>query len=317
MIRRIVLISGLIVLAILAAGCLTTPWEGTTQTEKAGSGADYEITLLSGGGGSSPAWSGVFPERAQTPAPVPAADGYQDLAADQMIIKTSTIHLEVRNVTAALDPIRGIATAHGGYTGSLSLNTQYGDRLYGSVTIRIPAREFESVIAEIKMLGTLKSESLSAEDVTEEYVDLQARRTALANQLAQYTRIMEKAENVSEILEVQTQIERVQVEIDRIDGRLKYLDNRVEYATITVTLTEPEPVGGREGFSLISVINEGIAGFLAVVAGLIIILISVIPLIILAVVAYLVYRWWKGRKAPAMKQPEQKEERKEQRPPGQ
>ncbi len=72
----------------------------------------------------------------------------------------------------------------------------------------------------------------------------QAQRTALANQLAQYNRIMEMAENVSEILEVQTQIERVQVELDRINGRLKYLDNRVDYATITVTLQEPEPVGG-------------------------------------------------------------------------
>lgn len=316
MIRRIVLISGLIMLAILAAGCLTTPWEGNFASGGEKSDTQYEVYPLSGGSGSSPSWSGVFSERAQTPAPVPAVGGYQDLAADQMIIKTSQIRLEVRNVTAALDPIRSIASIHGGYTGSLSVDTQYGDRLYGSVTIRIPAREFESAITEIKMLGTLKSESLSAEDVTEEYVDLQARRTALANQLAQYTRIMEKAENVSEILEVQTQIERVQVEIDRIDGRLKFLDNRVEYATITVTLTEPEPVGGREGFSLISAINAGIAGFLAVVAGLVIILISAIPLIILAGVVYLVYRWWKGRRGPAMKQPEQKEEAKEQRPPG-
>ena len=317
MIRRIVLISCLLVLALLCAGCLTTPWDGAFTTGGEKSGADYETFTISSGAGSSPAWSGIFPERAATPALVPAADSYQDLAADQMIIKTSEIRLEVQDVTEALDPIRSIATAHGGYTGSLLVNTQYGDRLYGSATIRVPAREFESAIAEIKMLGTLKSESLSAEDVTEEYVDLQARRTALANQLAQYTRIMEKAENVSEILDVQTQVERVQVEIDRIDGRLKYLDNRVEYATITVTLTEPEPVGGREGFSIISVINEGIVGFLAVTAGLVIILISIIPLIILGAVAYLIYRLWRGRRGQVKKQAKEKEEKKEEHPPGQ
>ena len=316
MIRRVILIAGLLVLALLCAGCLTTPWEGgyTTGVEK--SGADYEIYPMSSGAGSSPVWSGIFPERAATPALVPAADSYQDLEADQMIIKTSQIRLEVQNVTAALDPIRSIATAHGGYLGSLLVNTQYGDRLYGSATIRVPAREFESAIDEIKALGTLKSESLSAEDVTEEYVDLQARRTALATQLAQYTRILEKAGNVSEILEVQVQIERVQVEIDRIDGRLKFLDNRVEYATITVTLTEPEPVGGREGFSFISVINEGIAGFLAVTSGLVIILISVIPLIILGAAIYGLYRWWKRRKEPVKKQGEEKGEKKEEHPPG-
>jgi len=307
MIRRIVLISCFLVLVLLCAGCLTTPWEENSAGSGEKSGAQYV---------SYPGSSGLFSEEARSPAPVAAADGYQDLAADQMIIKTSQIRLEVQNVTEALDPIRSIATTHGGYTGSLSVNTQYGDRLYGSVTIRIPAHGFESAIAEIKMLGTLKSESLSAEDVTEEYVDLQARRTALANQLAQYTRIMEKAENVSEILEVQTQIERVQVEIDRIDGRLKYLDNRVDYATITVTLAEPEPVGGREGFSLISVINEGIAGFLTVVAGLVIILISIIPLVILGVVVYLLYRWWKGRKGQVKKQAETLQEKKEEHPPG-
>jgi len=313
MIRRIVLISGLLVLGLLCAGCLTTPWEDNSATN------GEKLSELSGG---SPGLSGIFSGNGRSSAPLPAgtpvADYSGELTADQMIIKTSQIHLEVQNVTAALDPVRSVATVHGGYVGSLSVYTQYGDRLYGTVTIRVPAREFESAVAEIKILGTLKSESLSAEDVTEEYVDLQARRTALASQLAQYTRILEKAENVSDILEVQVQIERVQVEIDRIDGRLKYLDNRVEYGTITVTLTEPEPVGGREGFSVISVINEGIAGFLAVTAGLVIILISVVPLIILGAAVYGLYRWWKGRKGQ-MKLPEEKEKekKKEETPPGQ
>ncbi|NYT21728.1 MAG: DUF4349 domain-containing protein [Methanomicrobiales archaeon] len=316
MIRRSVLLGVFLVMVLLSAGCLTTPWEGDFATGSEKSDGQYETSPISLMSGNSPGWSGIVPDRTQTPALVPAAERYPDLAANQMIIKTSQIRLEVQNVTATLDPIRSIATIHGGYVGSLSVNTQYADRLYGTVTLRIPAREFEAAIAEIKMLGTLKSESLSAEDVTEEYVDLQARRTALANQLVQYTRIMEKAENVSEILDVQIQIERVQVEIDRIDGRLKYLDNRVEYATITVTLTEPEPVGGREGFSFISAINEGIAGFLAVTAGLVVILISIIPLVILGAVVYLVYRWWKRRKGQAAKQPDVRQETREEQPPG-
>ena len=199
----------------------------------------------------------------------------------------------------------------------MSVNTRDGNRMYAVLTMRVPAQAFDSAITEIKALGSLKSESLSASDVTEEYVDLQARRSALASQLTQYNRVMEKAENVSEILQVQVQIERVQVEIDRIDGRLKYLDNRVDYATITVTLEEPEPVGGGEGISLISVINESIAGFLAVTAGLIIILISIIPLIILGIIAYVIYRWWKGRKGAIQKIPEERDKKNEGNPPGQ
>lgn len=306
MIRRIVLIASLLVLVLLCAGCLTTPWDGDTAT------LDEQSAPSSAG-------SGFFSGNTRYPVPtvVPTyAPGYTgDMVTDQKIIRTASVNLEVGNVTTTLDPLKGIAIAHGGYIGSMSVNTQYNDRLYAVLTMRVPAGEFDSTITAIKTLGTLKSESLSADDVTEEYVDLQARRTALSSQLAQYNRIMEKAENVSEILEVQVQMERVQVELDRIDGRLKYLDNRVDYGTITVTLEEPEPVGGGEKFSIVSVINESIAGFLTVTAGLIIILISIIPLIILGIIAYAIFRWWKRRKGEKQKVPEEK--RKEGNPPGQ
>jgi hypothetical protein len=306
MIRRIVLITSLLVLVLLCAGCLTTPWDGDTAT------LDEQYAPSSAG-------SGIFSGNARYPAPtvVPTyAPGYTgDLEIDQKIIRTASVNLEVGNVTTTLGPLKGIATAHGGYIGSMSVNTQYSDRLYAVLTMRVPAGEFDSTITEIKNLGTLKSESLSADDVTEEYVDLQAQRTALSSQLAQYNRIMERADNVSEILEVQVQIERVQIELDRIDGRLKYLDNRVDYGTITVTLEEPEPVGGGERFSVVSVINESITGFLTVAAGLVIILISIIPVIILGIIAYVIYWWLKKRKGEKEKVPEAK--KKEGNPPGQ
>jgi len=312
MIRPVVLISSLLVLLLVCSGCLTTPGEGNsaTQGEKVGSQSD-----------SYPGSPSIFSENSLPSIPVPTAapfaDNSWDLATDQKIIRTSQINIEIKNVTTTLDPLKSIASAHGGYIGSMSVNTRDGNRMYAVLTMRVPAQAFDSAITEIKALGSLKSESLSASDVTEEYVDLQARRSALASQLTQYNRVMEKAENVSEILQVQVQIERVQVEIDRIDGRLKYLDNRVDYATITVTLEESEPVGGGEGISLISVINESIAGFLAVAAGLIIILISIIPLIILGIIAYVIYRWWKGRKGAIKKLPEEKDKKNEGNPPGQ
>ncbi len=311
MIRRVVLYSILLVLVMVCAGCLTTPSGENSFMPAEKSGVQSE---------SYPGSSGIFSgeSRSSLPTPVPTftADYSGNLATDQKIIRTSQVSLEVGNVTATLEPLRNIAIAHGGYLGSLSVNSQYGDRLYAVLTMRVPSREFDSAIAEIKPLGILRSESLSADDVTEEYVDLQAQRAALANQLTQYNRIMERAENVSEILEVQTQIERVQVGIDRIDGRLKYLNNRVDYATITVTLQEAEPVGGRDGYSIISVINDGISGFLAVTAGLVILIISIIPLIILGVIAYLVYRWWQKRKGPVQKVPGEKEKKNELSPPG-
>ena len=287
MTRRILLVSCLLLFALACAGCLSAPWDSDTVK------IDEQFAPSTSGSGIP---SRITPYPVSTIVPTYAPGYAADLEADQKIIRTGSLNLEVENVSSTLDPLKRIAALHGGYIGSMSVNTQYGNRLYASLIIRIPAGEFDGTVSDIKALGTLKSESLSADDVTEEYVDLQARRNALASQLVQYNRIMERAENVSEILEVQVQIERVQVELDSIDGRLKYLDNRIDYGTITVTLVEPEPVGRGEEFSLVSVLNEGIQGFLAVTGGLIIILISIIPLILLGIIAYILYWIWRKRK---------------------
>lgn len=283
MTRRVVL-SLFILAAILVAlsGCISPQFSGSTPSYT----RTDEVAIQEADEG----WYAPSAAYSKT-----ANVGYD--TADQMIVQTSSIDLEVQDVTGALDSITSIATAHGGYIGSMSVNTRSGDRLYGLATMRVPASSFDPVIGEIKKLGAVKSQSLQADDVTEEYIDLQARRDALAGQLVQYQRIMEKAENVSEILEVQQAIERVQIELDRIDGRLKYLDNRVDYATITVSVHEPEGVGTGGGFSITSVINDGIAGLLAVTAGIVIVVISLVPFIILAGIAYLVYRVWKRRQA--------------------
>lgn len=302
MIRPVVLASSLLILALICAGCITAPQEDNSATQ----GENYP--------GSTGSLSGKPHSNAPVPSVTPVAGSSWDPAVDQKIIKTSYITIEVPNVTTAIDQLKTVVTAHGGYIGSMTVNSRDGNRLYAVMTMRVPAREFDAAVAGVKPLGTLKSESLSAEDVTEEYVDLQAERSAYANQLAQYNRIMERAVNVSEVLAVQVQIERVQVELDRIDGRMKYLDNRVDYGTITVTLEEPQPVGGGGGISCISVINESIAGFLAVAAGLVIILVSIIPLIIVGAIATAIYRWWKGRKN--MAKTEQGEKKEGGNPPG-
>jgi hypothetical protein len=140
-------------------------------------------------------------------------------------------------------------------------------------------------------------------DVTEEYVDLSARKTALTDQMEQYRRLLAKGETVEEILKVQVEIERVRVELDRLQGRLNYLDSRIDLATLTVNLQEPEPVGGETGFSFVSAVNEGIAGFLGMISALVILVFTLLPVAILAVIVYAVFRWYRKRKGGAVSAP--------------
>jgi hypothetical protein len=218
------------------------------------------------------------------------------------IIKTASVSLEVKDVTGAVETLSGIVVAKGGYLSSTNIQKSYNDRLSGTVVLRIPQAEFENTLAGVKAIGTVKSISTQGEDVTEEYVDLQAQKTSFQNQLAQYNEIMKKAVKISDVIEIQQQIDRVQTELNRLEGRLKYLDSRIDLSTITVNLQEPEPVGGESGHNFISTINEGIAGFLGMIDAIIIIVFTLLPLIIVGAIGYWIYRWKKGRdnsQAPA------------------
>jgi hypothetical protein len=238
------------------------------------------------------------------PIPVPTmAPSYSGSGAstgiDTKIIKTASLTIEVKDVTAAVDSLKAIAVAQGGYLSSTNIQKNYNNRLSGTVVIRIPQAAFENTLSGVKAIGTVRSVSTQGEDVTEEYVDLQAQKTSYQNQLSQYNEIMKRSEKIEDIIKVQAQIDRVQTELNRLEGRLKYLNSRIDLSTITVTVEEPEPVGGESGHNFVSAINEGISGFLGMIDALIIILFTLLPLIILGGVGYGIYKWRRGKAVTA------------------
>ncbi len=195
-------------------------------------------------------------QEAAAPAPAPMAEkrmagGTNPVAtpsgslspSEQKIINTADLSLQVPDVRKAAESVREIASSFDGAIQSSSVSAGREDRYSGVVTVRVPSAKFEETLKAIQSLGKVITSSVTAQDVTEEYVDLDAQKTALTNQLAQYNRILGQAVNVSEILEVQREIERIQVELDRITGKMKYLDNRVAFSTLTIHLSEPESSG--------------------------------------------------------------------------
>jgi hypothetical protein len=275
--------------AIAASGC--TSLTGTAQKSQS---AVYT--------GNS-AWQGLSEERdagssaSMVPAyaPVPYATGTPGMI-ETKIIKTAQVTIEVKDVSASADALKALAARNGGYLSSSNIQRGYNDRLSATVVIRVPQSAFETVIESVKAAGTVKSSSVQGEDVTEEYVDLQAQKTSYQNQLAQYNEIMKKAEKVEDVIKVQEQIDKVQTALDRLDGRIRYLNSRIDLSTITVYLQEPEPVGGDTGHSFVTAINDGIAGFFGMIDGIIVLFFTLLPLIIIGGIGYGLYRWKKGGK---------------------
>jgi hypothetical protein len=215
---------------------------------------------------------------------------------EMKIIKTGQVTIEVARVPAALDQVRDIATANGGYVSSSNVYTSQNDRKTGYVMIRIPAERFEAAMQALAPLGKVLSTSTQRSDVTEEYIDLTIQNESYHNQLENYYRLMDTATEVEDIIQIQQQIDRITMSLNQIEGRLRYLDSQIDLSTITVNLQEPEPVGGETSYNIIAAINAGIAGFFGMISAVIIIIFSVIPLILIGLIVYAAYRYYKKRK---------------------
>jgi hypothetical protein len=282
---------------IAAAGCTgVSPTVSSGALDKSSTSPQSVFVSSSGNAARmSESAGGVVP----VPTAVPTSGASTGI--DTKIIRTAFITVEVKDVTGSVDALKALVTAKGGYLSSSNVQTGYNNRLSGTVVLRIPQAEFENTLAGVKAIGTVKSVSTQGEDVTEQYIDVQAQITSYRNQLAQYNEIMKKAVKVSDVIEIQQQIDQVQTNLNRLEGQLKYLNSRIDMSTITVSLQEPEPVGGESGHNFVTTINEGIAGFFGMIDAIIIILFTLLPVIILGGIGYGIYRWRKGKqpeKAP-------------------
>jgi len=283
---------------IIAAGCTQSVQSGSLQKAV----SPQSSTIYSSD-------NAVRTESASGSAPVPAPfAGSSSLPTtiDTKIIRTAFITLEVRDVTGSVDTLKALVITHGGYLSSSSIQAGYNNQLSGTVVLRVPAAEFENTLAGVKAVGTVKSVSTQGEDVTEQYVDVQAQITSYQNQLSQYNEIMKKAVKVSDVIEIQQQIDQVQTNLNRLQGQLKYLNSRIDMSTITVTLQEPEPVGGSTGYNFVNTINQGIAGFFGMIDAIIIILFTLLPLAVVVGIGYGIYRWRKGKQAAKVPEPTEK-----------
>jgi hypothetical protein len=227
------------------------------------------------------------------PGPAPAEKGASGSLStittrdtEQKIIRSASLSIEVDDFQARSDALGRIVERSDGFiSNSYSYVTDTG-RKRGEITIRVPKDAFLSVISEIEQLGTVQSKQTSGEDVTEEYIDLTARLNNSERQEQRLLEILELADDVEDILDVERELARVRGEIEQLTGRITYLDNRVELATISISLYEPEPIthswGIRDAF------RAAFEGFVSVIRGLIIAIGYVLPLLILVGIAWLI-----------------------------
>lgn len=215
----------------------------------------------------------------------------------QKIIKQASLRFETNDLEETYKQIQTAVKQSQGKVQSDSEGKDYGT-LYRNITIRVPSQNFDNFINTIsKGISYFERKEITAEDVTEQYIDLTTRLKNKRKLEERYLQILQKATKISEILEIEKQISIIREEIEAKEGQLKYLESRVSESTVTIeffkNLPEQEAVQLSYGSKVWTAIKSGFFSL----SSFFISIISIWPFIIIIVVlAYFIRKRIKRKK---------------------
>ncbi|MBV9925695.1 MAG: DUF4349 domain-containing protein [Acidobacteria bacterium] len=246
----------LLMLALAAAAGCGGGSERSAQLASAPSGSAAQSQTAdsaAGGGTNDGIMKTVSLERTEDPATPQPQQGQNAAPVERKVIRNATLTLEVEQPSKAMQRVASIAESRGGFvvtSDSRQQTAARGERPYEIITVelRVPAAQFDAALADIRAAaGSVTAQKITGKDVTEEYIDLEARlrtQRALEDQLMQ---IMKGAHEVSDAISVQKELTNVRTEIERVEGRRRFLENQASLSTISVTLEPPATLIGTKG----------------------------------------------------------------------
>ena len=214
-------------------------------------------------------------------------------AMNRKILRNADLVLEVSDPVVSQRQITSIAESLGGFVvSSESRQLQAGDsgeqKLEINVVVRVAATNFASALEQIRAQGSrVIQEKTTGQDVTEEFIDLEARIKTQKALESQFLEIMKRANKVEDALEVQRQVAEVRTEIEKLEGRKRFLENRASLSTITVSLHTPGAiVVSTSGFR--RNVRDAVADSISVASGIVLFLIRfvivMVPILILIII---------------------------------
>ncbi|MBN1994670.1 MAG: DUF4349 domain-containing protein [Anaerolineae bacterium] len=244
----------------------------------------------------------------------------QAQAETRVIIYTGNMSLVVKDTQEAIKAVTNLAEEKGGYVSGSNIY-QSGPVPRGNITIRVPAELYQETVADLRALAIrVEQESSNSQDVTEEYTDLQARKTNLEYTEEALQELLDERKrtgSTSDILEVYRELTNIRGQIEQIEGRLRYLTNQAALSTISIELIpdvlyQPVSVAGWEPQGVAKEAVQALVVTLQGLANLLIwFLIFLLPLLIIflipVVVIVLIIRWWWKRRQAKNKRQAQAE----------
>lgn len=226
-------------------------------------------------------------------------------AQNSKIIKTGFLSMEMENFYDNLANIKEITLNYGGYVEASDMyviNNNGRDINSARLTLRIPAESFETASAEIKNLGKVTQYSDSTQDVTSQYYDTESRLNTKKIEEKRLLDLLEKAENIEDILAIEKRLSEVRTDIEIFEASLKNMDDVVSYSTLNIDVKEaanttietfnkslPERVAGgfKSSFNFTVRLIEGLILFITYIS---------VPGVILLVSLFIGFQFYKRTK---------------------
>lgn len=245
----------ILLVALLLAAC---GWQATTSVEEASGapapagGLDVEKASRAPAPAGGPAGA-PMPELMATAAPAPIDQTYGDVASSaaapsaqpgvqRLVIKTASLTVEVEDVAVAEARISARAAELGGYVVAAQSSGSDAASRVATITFRVPAQRFDEALAGVEGLARkVFSRTISGDDVTEEFVDLESRLRNLEATRDRLLDLLTRASRVDDALQVNQALSDVQGQIEQIQGRMKYLQQSAAFSAISVELRPVPP----------------------------------------------------------------------------
>jgi hypothetical protein len=283
--KRLIAFIPLIALFLVGCGAAATPAAPAMQAERAAATAAPAAQ-----GAPAPAAPAADNTGANAPSGAPLPQ------TDRKIIKNATITLQVQDVPGALNQVTLLSSQYGGYVVS-SRSWYVEDYPHAAYNFAVPVERFEEVLGRVRSLGKVLDEQTSGQDVTDQYVDLEAR---IRNQEATAERIrgfLDQTRTVDEALKVNQQLSQVEEQLEQLKGQRDALGQRAAFSTISVEFSPAIPNAGARLSSVWSPLGtlaqatDALAAILRVLVDIVIwVVVLSLPFIVIGGVIFLVGR---------------------------
>ena len=208
----------------------------------------------------------------------------------RMVEMDGDLTIQVSDVKAASDQTDRLAASLNGYVASSSFDDSM---LSASIVLRIPEANFSSAMRSLSTLGIVKAQTVSSNDVTEQYVNLQAQLESYTTEDATLLRILNSSKTVTDALSTEDAIQNTQAQINDLQGQLQVMQRLVTFGTINIQLIQP---AANPTLDFGDALNSALLAFYTVTKGMLILGASLVPIAMIGGVVYVPYRHFSRKK---------------------